>query len=251
MFERFTEHARQVVVLAHEEARMLRHSYIGTEHILLGLLRETDGVAARALDELKVDVDRVRAEIVRMTGPGEDVTSEQFPFTPRAKKVLELSLREALILNHNYIGTEHILLGLVRENEGIASRILLDDFDAEAEKIRNTVVALLATGPQARRTAVDDLRRFGPQARRTGVDDLRGLGPVVSGRDEIAASLTTIIEMLLRLGSESEIPRRRARRLVTDAIGRHDPEAAATLGPAAWHAMVEEILDANPDVARQ
>jgi ATP-dependent Clp protease ATP-binding subunit ClpC len=149
MFERFTERARQVVVLAQEEARTLKHNYIGTEHILLGLLREEEGLAARVLESLDITVERVRAQVVRIVGSGEEVTSGQIPFTPRAKKVLELALREALSLGHNYIGTEHILLGLVRENEGVAARILLD-FDADSEKIRNEVIRMLS-GPSGRR----------------------------------------------------------------------------------------------------
>src|SRR5881296_443401 len=148
MFERFTERARQVVVLAQEEARTLKHNYIGTEHILLGLLREEEGLAARVLESLDITVERVRAQVVRIVGSGEEVTSGQIPFTPRAKKVLELALREALSLGHNYIGTEHILLGLVRENEGVAARILLD-FDADADKIRNEIIRMLS-GPGRR-----------------------------------------------------------------------------------------------------
>ena len=150
MFERFTERARQVVVLAQEEARTLKHNYIGTEHILLGLLREEEGLAARVLESLDITVERVRGQVVRIVGSGEEVTSGQIPFTPRAKKVLELALREALSLGHNYIGTEHILLGLVRENEGVAARILLD-FDADSEKIRNEVIRMLS-GPTGRRS---------------------------------------------------------------------------------------------------
>jgi ATP-dependent Clp protease ATP-binding subunit ClpC len=149
LFERFTERARQVVVLAQEEARTLKHNYIGTEHILLGLLREEEGLAARVLESLDITVERVRAQVVRIVGSGEEVTSGQIPFTPRAKKVLELALREALSLGHNYIGTEHILLGLVRENEGVAARILLD-FDADSDKIRNEVIRMLS-GPGGRR----------------------------------------------------------------------------------------------------
>src|SRR6059036_1718535 len=149
MFERFTERARQVVVLAQEEARILKHNYIGTEHILLGLLREEEGLAARVLESLDITVERVRSQVVRIVGSGEEVTSGQIPFTPRAKKVLELALREALSLGHNYIGTEHILLGLVRENEGVAARILLD-FDADSDKIRNEVIRMLS-GPGGRR----------------------------------------------------------------------------------------------------
>jgi ATP-dependent Clp protease ATP-binding subunit ClpC len=148
MFERFTERARQVVVLAQEEARDLKHNYIGTEHLLLGLLREGDGVAARVLNGLDVSLDDVRGEIMRIVGEGEHEAQGQIPFTPRAKKVLELALREALSLGHNYIGTEHILLGLVRESEGVAARIL-NDLDADADRIRQEVMRVLA-GPSRR-----------------------------------------------------------------------------------------------------
>src|SRR4249919_1437103 len=151
MFERFTERARQVVVLAQDEARALKHNYIGTEHILLGLLREEEGLAARVLDSLDITVEEVRAQVARIVGQGDEVTTGQIPFTPRAKKVLELALREALSLGHNYIGTEHILLGLVRENEGVAARILLD-FDADAERIRNEIIRMLS-GPGRRQGA--------------------------------------------------------------------------------------------------
>ncbi|HEY8315409.1 MAG TPA: ATP-dependent Clp protease ATP-binding subunit, partial [Gaiellaceae bacterium] len=144
----FTERARQVVVLAQDEARALKHNYIGTEHILLGLLREEEGLAARVLESLDITVEEVRAQVARIVGQGDEVTTGQIPFTPRAKKVLELALREALSLGHNYIGTEHILLGLVRENEGVAARILLD-FDADAEKIRNEIIRMLS-GPGRR-----------------------------------------------------------------------------------------------------
>ena len=143
MFERFTERARQVVVLAQEEARSLSHNYIGTEHILLGLLREEQGLAARALAALGITLAEVRAQVTRIVGSGEEVTSGQIPFTPRAKKVLELALREALDLGHNYIGTEHILLGLVRENEGVAARVLLDR-GVDAETVRCAVRELLS-----------------------------------------------------------------------------------------------------------
>jgi ATP-dependent Clp protease ATP-binding subunit ClpC len=148
LFERFTERARQVVVLAQDEARALKHNYIGTEHILLGLLREEEGLAARVLESLDITVEEVRAQVARIVGQGDEVTTGQIPFTPRAKKVLELALREALSLGHNYIGTEHILLGLVRENEGVAARILLD-FDADADKIRNEIIRMLS-GPGRR-----------------------------------------------------------------------------------------------------
>ncbi len=151
MFERFTERARQVVVLAQEEARALKHNYIGTEHLLLGLLREEEGIAAQVLTTLDVNLDEVRMQVAQIVGMGDEVAAGQIPFTPRAKKVLELALREALSLGHNYIGTEHILLGLIKENEGVAARILLE-FDADSEKIRNEIMRKL-TG-SARRTPV-------------------------------------------------------------------------------------------------
>ena len=144
MFERFTERARQVVVLAQDEARLLRHNYIGTEHLLLGLLREEEGVAARVLESLHVTLEEVRGQVARIIGSGEEVTGGMIPFTPRAKKVLELALREAMSLGHTHIGTEHILLGVARENEGVAARILLD-YDADAEKIRAAVGRALGT----------------------------------------------------------------------------------------------------------
>jgi ATP-dependent Clp protease ATP-binding subunit ClpC len=149
VFERFTERARQVVVLAQDEARVLKHNYIGTEHLLLGLLREEEGLAARALESMDITIEEVRKQVRRIVGEGDEpLATGQIPFTPRAKKVLELSLREAMALGHNYIGTEHILLGVVRENEGVAARILLD-FDADAEKVRNEVFRMLG-GPGKR-----------------------------------------------------------------------------------------------------
>ena len=127
MFERFTERARQVVVLAQEEARTLKHNYIGTEHILLGLLREEEGLAARVLESLDITVERVRAQVVRIVGSGEEVTSGQIPFTPRAKKVLELALREAIALKQKTITDGHIALGLLREGQGLAAKVLADE----------------------------------------------------------------------------------------------------------------------------
>ena len=125
MFERFTDRARRVVVLAQEEARMLNHNYIGTEHILLGLIHEGEGVAAKALESLGISLEAVRQQVEEIIGQGQQAPSGHIPFTPRAKKVLELSLREALQLGHNYIGTEHILLGLIREGDGVAAQVLV------------------------------------------------------------------------------------------------------------------------------
>jgi ATP-dependent Clp protease ATP-binding subunit ClpC len=145
VFERFTDRARRVVVLAQEEARMLNHNYIGTEHILLGLIHESEGVAARALEALGISLDQVRKDVQELVGPGSSAPSH-IPFTPRAKKVLELALREALQLGHNYIGTEHILLGLVREGEGVGAQVLRSR-GASLEAVRVEVSTLL-TGYQ-------------------------------------------------------------------------------------------------------
>jgi ATP-dependent Clp protease ATP-binding subunit ClpC len=170
VFERFTERARHVVVLAQEEARALGHQYIGTEHILLGLLREEEGMAARVLQSLEITVERVRGQVLRIVGSGEEVTSGQIPFTQRAKEVFELALRESLSLGHNYIGTEHILLGVISEDAGVVFRTRLDpgsdreehegvavrvlhDVGVDAERIRNEVIRLLSS-PEARAYAV-------------------------------------------------------------------------------------------------
>ncbi len=143
MFERFTEKARRVVVYAQEEARMLNQNYIGTEHLLLGLIREQDGIAAKALESLSISLEDVHAQVEDLIGRGTFVPTGHIPFTPRAKKVLELSLREALQLGHNYIGTEHILLGLIREGEGVAAQVLLN-LGADLEKVRSAVIQLLS-----------------------------------------------------------------------------------------------------------
>ncbi len=215
MFERFTERARQVVVLAQEEARTLKHNYIGTEHILLGLLREEEGLAARVLESLDITVERVRAQVVRIVGSGEEVTSGQIPFTPRAKKVLELALREALSLGHNYIGTEHILLGLVRENEGVAARILLD-FDADSEKIRNEVIRMLS-GPGGRRPAAGRGRRQRP-ARGRGQEDLQAARPVRAQPDQAR---------LRRQARPRRRPRDRDRADHADPLAPHEEQPRA------------------------
>jgi ATP-dependent Clp protease ATP-binding subunit ClpC len=143
MFERFTDRARRVVVLAQEEARMLNHNYIGTEHILLGLIHEGEGVAAKALESLGISLEGVRNQVEEIIGQGQQAPSGHIPFTPRAKKVLELSLREALQLGHNYIGTEHILLGLIREGEGVAAQVLVK-LGADLNRVRQQVIQLLS-----------------------------------------------------------------------------------------------------------
>ena len=142
MFERFTERARRVVVLAQEEARMLNHDYVGTEHILLGLLHEGEGVAARALESLGISLDAMREAVEGIIGRGQQAPSRHIPFTPRAKKALELSLREALQLGHDYIGTEHILLGLIREGDGVAAQVLTNA-GVDLNQARQRVIGLL------------------------------------------------------------------------------------------------------------
>ena len=143
MFERFTDRARRVIVLAQDEAKMLNHNYIGTEHILLGLIHEGEGVAAKALEQMGISLEAVREQVEEIIGHGQNPPTGHIPFTPRAKKVLELSLREALQMNHSYIGTEHILLGLIREGEGIAAQVLIK-LGADLNRVRTTVLALLS-----------------------------------------------------------------------------------------------------------
>jgi ATP-dependent Clp protease ATP-binding subunit ClpA len=143
MFERFTDRAKRVVVLAQEEARLLNHNYIGTEHLLLGLIHEGEGVAATSLESLGFSLEAVRAQVEEIIGQGQSAPVGHIPFTPRVKKVLELSLREALQLGHNYIGTEHILLGLVREGEGVAAQVLVK-LGADLARVRQQVVQVLS-----------------------------------------------------------------------------------------------------------
>ncbi|HWU32739.1 MAG TPA: ATP-dependent Clp protease ATP-binding subunit [Marmoricola sp.] len=193
MFERFTDRARRVVVLAQEEARLLSHNYIGTEHILLGLIHEGDGIAAKALDGLGISLEGVRAQVEEIIGQGQQAPTGHIPFTPRAKKVLELSLREALQLGHNYIGTEHILLGLIREGEGVAAQVL-QKMGADLNRVRQQVIQLLSgyqgketqtagTAPEAGPSSSSVLDQFGrnlPLAAKEGK-----LDPVIGRETEI------------------------------------------------------------------
>jgi len=162
MFERFTDRARRVVVLAQEEARMLNHNYIGTEHLLLGLIHEGDGVAAKALESLNISLGAVREQVQEIIGKGQQAPSGHIPFTPRAKKVLELSLREALQLGHNYIGTEHILLGLIREGEGVAAQVLVK-LGADLGRVRQQVIQLLSGYQGGKETASAGVSSGGQQ----------------------------------------------------------------------------------------
>jgi ATP-dependent Clp protease ATP-binding subunit ClpA len=150
VFEKFTERARQVVVLAQDEARLLKHNYIGTEHLLLGLMREEEGIAARVLESHDLTVEEIRAQVARIIGQGDELWTGQIPFTPRSKLVLELSLRQAVSLGHNYIGTEHLLLALLQEGGGVAIRIM-DDLGARPDDVWASVFrALGSTDPPKR-----------------------------------------------------------------------------------------------------
>jgi ATP-dependent Clp protease ATP-binding subunit ClpA len=180
MFERFTDRARRVVVLAQEEARMLNHNYIGTEHILLGLIHEGEGVAAKSLESLGISLEGVRSQVEEIIGQGQQAPSGHIPFTPRAKKVLELSLREALQLGHNYIGTEHILLGLIREGEGVAAQVLVK-LGAKLTRVRQQVIQLLqgyqgAPDQSRMRTEIlDRMAKEVTEAIAKDVETIRGL----------------------------------------------------------------------------
>ena len=162
MFDRFTDRARRVIVLAQDEARMLNHNYIGTEHLLLGLIHEGEGVAAKALESLGMSLESVREQVEEIIGQGQQAPTGHIPFTPRAKKVLELSMREALQLNHPYIGTEHILLGLIREGEGVAAQVLIK-LGADLNRVRNQVLQLLS-GFQGEKASMSGAPEQGPQA---------------------------------------------------------------------------------------
>jgi ATP-dependent Clp protease ATP-binding subunit ClpC len=175
MFERFTDRARRVVVLAQEEAKMLNHNYIGTEHILLGLIHEGEGAAAKALESLGISLDAVREQVQDIIGQGQQQPTGHIPFTPRAKKVLELSLREALQLGHNYIGTEHILLGLIREGEGVAAQVLVK-LGADLNKVRQQVIQMLSGSPGREPAAVSGAAHDTQQAAQGGSQVLDQFG---------------------------------------------------------------------------
>ena len=201
-----------MVVLAQEEARLLKHNYIGTEHILVGLLREEEGLAARALESLDITVERVRPEVVRIVGSGKEDSGGQIPFTPRAKKVLELALREALSLGHNYIGSEHILLGLVRENGGVAARVMLD-FDADADTVRREVIRVLTEQAGAADKPSADVTAAAVSASRTtgglSVEELdRLLEQLISERRVVGRRLQMLQTDITSVRSEREVRRK-------------------------------------------
>jgi ATP-dependent Clp protease ATP-binding subunit ClpA len=219
MFERFTDRARRAVALAQEEAERLDHNYIGTEHILLGLIHEGDGVAAKALESLDISLDAVRQQVEQIIGRGQQAPSGHIPFTPRAKKVLELSLRESRQLGHNYIGTEHILLGLIREGDGVAAQVLVQ-LGADLNRVRQQVIQLL----------------HGYQGQEPRL--ARGLPGEGAGVTEVQARLDAVQDRLAaveqRVGTAPDISDLgdqidRVRREKESAIDARDYEQAASL----------------------
>jgi hypothetical protein len=237
MFERFTDRARRVVVLAQEEARMLSHNYIGTEHILLGLIHEGEGVAARALESLGISLEAVRLQVEEIIGPGQEAPSGHIPFTPRAKKVLELSLREALQLGHDYIGTEHILLGLIREGEGVAAQALIR-LGADLNRVRQQVIQLLhgyqgqepATAGGARLLERGVVARVSAiESRLSAVEQRVGTGPDTGDLDQQIEQTRGEKETALAAEEyEQAAPLRdREKELLAEKASRHQEWAAA------------------------
>jgi len=219
MFERFTDRARRVVVLAQEEARMLNHNYIGTEHILLGLIHEGEGVAAKTLESLGISLEAVRQQVEEIIGQGQHASSGHIPFTPRAKKVLELSLRESLQLGHNYIGTEHILLAMLREGEGVAAQILVK-LGADLNRVRQQVIQLLHGYPGKR-----------PEGSPAGPRE-RGLPPETAARLNEIESRLSAVEQRAGTGPDTgELDRQieQARRDRQAAVDAQEYERAASL----------------------
>jgi ATP-dependent Clp protease ATP-binding subunit ClpA len=233
VFERFTDRARRVVVLAQEEARMLNHNYIGTEHLLLGLIHEGGGVAAQALESLGISLLAVRSQVEEIIGRGESVQSGHIPFTPRAKKVLELSLREAMALGHDYIGTEHILLGLIREGEGVAAQVL-QKLGADLNRVRQQVIQLAPDSVSIdvvsmRHRSLDPvtepaygmLQLAAQSARDLGHDAIEPadllLGLVVGANDQV-------VELLTSWGVDIEAVRRRIEELAAEEELEEDSE---------------------------
>jgi ATP-dependent Clp protease ATP-binding subunit ClpA len=240
VFERFTERARQVVVLAQEEARTLKHDRIGPEHLLLGLLREGGGPVVPALESFDITLERVRGEVVRIVGVGQDVASGQMPFTPDAKRVLELAMQEARGLGHNYIGTEHLLLALLAHREAVLSRILLD-CGADPGQVRDAVIRMALPPPPAAETAApnapprsgngfEEWIRVGPGAGLRRLLMVAAARALDDGRDGVQPR-----DVLLALTRDQQIGPALAELGVDDAailrvLERHQPPEASTSG---------------------
>jgi Clp amino terminal domain, pathogenicity island component/UvrB/uvrC motif len=237
MFERFTDRARRVVVLAQEEARMLNHNYIGTEHILLGLIHEGEGVAAQALESLGISLEAVRQQVEEIIGQGQQAPSGHIPFTPRAKKVLELSLREALQLGHDYIGTEHILLGLIREGDGVAAQVLVR-LGADLNSVRQQVIRLL----HGERGAGLETAHARPWPRPAVRADRRLLSQLQARLTALESRLSAI-EQRVGIGAETrELDRQieRVRGEKVAAVDAQEYEQAASLRDQENHLLAEK-----------
>ena len=237
MFERFTNRARRVVVLAQEEARLLRHNYIGTEHLLLALIHEGQGVAARALAEFELPLDQLREDVTKLAGTGSSAPSGHIPFTPRAKKVLELSLREAVSLHHKYIGTEHILLGLLREGDGVAAQILRD----RAGDLLNVRMAVLDQLPPA--TAAQGHRWLRRQARSVAAEEFE---PANAGVRYGEPAEPGSMRAAAAAGETDEVH-------TTPAADASLTEAQRLAGPrpvGSHHLLLAALSDANSAAAR-
>jgi ATP-dependent Clp protease ATP-binding subunit ClpA len=260
MFERFTDRARRVVVLAQEEARMLHHNYIGTEHILLGLIHEGEGVAAKALESLGISLDAVRQQVEEIIGQGQQTPSGHIPFTPRAKKVLELTRREAEQLGHNYIGTEHILLGLIREGDGVAAQVLVM-LGADLNRVRLTVIQLLhghpAREPVSTRSAAQELRlppglpaRLDEvEQRLAAIEQRLGTGPDTSDLDEQIAQVCREKESAIdaRDYEQAASLRGREKELLASKAARQEQWAA---GHPALPVLAERCQQLTDEVER-
>jgi Clp amino terminal domain, pathogenicity island component/UvrB/uvrC motif len=246
MFQRFTDRARRVVVLAQEEASRLEHNYIGTEHILLGLIHEGEGVAAEALDSLGISLDPVRQQVEEIIGRGQQAPQGHIPFTPRAKKVLELSLRESLQLGHNYIGTEHILLGLIREGDGVAAQVLVR-LGADLNRVRQQVIQLLHAHPADEPGPGARIRLETVEQRLTAIERRVGIGPDTSDLDEQIEVARTEKEAAVEAQDFDQAAslRDRERQLLADKAARQEQWAAGH--PALpdlterWRQLADEV----------
>jgi hypothetical protein len=271
MFERFTDRARRVVVLAQEEARMLNHNFVGTEHILLGLIHERQGVAASALQSLGISLEAVRQQVEQIIGQGQRAPSGHIPFTPRAKKVLELSLREAHQLGHDYIGTEHLLLGLIREGEGVAAQVLVR-LGADLNRVRRQVIQLLrgrqvavptevpAKEPASFGDASDLPRRVrvppgvlssvnALESRLSAIEQRVGIGPATADLDEQIAQVRRDKESAIGAQDFEQAGslRDRERELLADKTARQRQWEAAHPNLAS---VAEQVQRLSADVER-
>ena len=258
MFEKFTERARQVIVLAQEEARMLNHNHIGTEHLLLGLIHEGQGVAARALESLGISLEDVRRNVEEIIGRGQETPSGHIPFTPRAKKVLELSLRESQHLGHDYIGTEHILLGLIREGEGVAAQVLVK-LGADLNRVRQQVIQLLhgerlwqepeTTGPRAGPAGRGERRLHSElhaiELRLSAVEQRVGIGPDSSDLDRQIAQVRRDKESAIDAQSFGRAARLRdkEKQLITEKAARQEEWTAMHANLPSLAGQLDQLSD--------